>query len=217
MNAKSFIKVSLFGCSVIAGNIGSAFGWKCSKGEEHKRDEACSRSPFERPCNNPMCGSDYHLIGKVCPQDVFAFQAKSIKYVILPYCVPEGIIADLWLQYGCSNVRRDENFKEYCPKIAPKPNIEIQRLESRVEKLKEKFPEELGENEEKRQQRLKMINRFIEQGKMKRKPISSEELKWDKRLEEKIKEKIKEQEEKRKKACLEEGKIAAGKGEKDEK
>ncbi len=162
MNAKSFIKVGLLSVSTTAVNVGSVFGWECSKGHEHKKDEICTETfPMERPCNDPMCDSNYHTIREVCPQSVFGFRSEGIKYVILPWCVPEGKIAELWFEYRYSDVKRDGRYGEYCPKIELDQNIEVQRLELRVGKLKEKFlkgsPKYL-----KKQERLKKTNDFIQ-------------------------------------------------------
>jgi len=181
MDAKSFIKIGLFGISIPAVNIESAFAWKCSRGVEHKKDEACFCCwQWERACDNPMCTSDYHSGYEVCPQSVFGFRSEGIKYVILPYRVPERKIAELWYEYGCSNVRRDERYAEYCPEIEPDRNIETERLEFSVQQLKEKFSEEnkklrgqfqkgkeVQESEEKKRRRLEKISTFLQQEKKK--------------------------------------------------
>jgi hypothetical protein len=146
-------------------NIGSAFGcgWKCSSGVEHKKDEACFCCwyKWERACNNSECPSGCHSGYEVCPQDVFVFQSEGIKLVAIPYGVPEREIAELWYKYGCRNVRRDERYAEYRPKTEPNQNIEVQRLELRVGKLKEKLRKS-SSGYLKKQEQLKKLNAFGE-------------------------------------------------------
>ena len=203
MNAKSFIKIGLFSVSITAVNIGSAFAWKCNRGVEHKKDEACFCCwyKWERVCDNPMCTSGYHIMYEVCPQDVFVFRSKNIKLVFLPCKVPERKIAELWYEYGCSNVRRDERYAEYCPKIEPDQNIEVRRLELCLEKLKEEFlkgsPKYL-----KKQERLKKTNAFIlkrqrESEAKKNKMINGKEMHRIKEEEKRAKQRITEKSSKR--------------------
>ena len=189
MNAKSFINIGLFSVGIPAMNIGSAFAWKCSRGVEHKKDEACFCCwQWERACDNPMCTSDYHSGYEVCPQSVFGFRSEGIKYVILPYRVPERKIAELWYEYGCSNVRRDEQYAEYCPKIEPDQNVEVQRLESQVQKLKEKLRKSSPRYLEK-QEKIKKLNAYMQE---KRKEF---EAKRNKMINDKEMERIKQEEE----------------------
>ena len=189
MNAKSFIKIGLFSVGIPAMNIGSAFAWKCSRGVEHKKDEACFCCwQWERACVNPMCTSDYHSGYEVCPQSVFGFRSEGVKYVILPYRVPERKIAELWYEYGCSNVRRDEQYAEYCPKIEPDQNVEVQRLESQVQKLKEKLRKSSPRYLEK-QEKIKKLNAYMQE---KRKEF---EAKRNKMINDKEMERIKQEEE----------------------
>ena len=139
MNAKIFIRISLFCGGVLAGNIGSAFAWECSAGHEHKDDEICTATGA-RPC--PECEAVFHSKGEVCSETVFAFQRVDRKYVILPYRIPDHVIAELWEKYGYVNKNRESDTSENSLSvICFDDNHEMERLKCGIEKLEEKLLE----------------------------------------------------------------------------
>ena len=173
MDVKSFIKIGLFSVGIPAMNIGSVFGcgWKCSMGHEHTNDELLCPDTDELRCKVPMCSAGFHKRGKSCPEAVMTFPSEGIRFVILPLDVPEEKIAGLWLDYGYGDVERDG---EYCSKIELKQNIEVQRLESQVQKLKEKLRKSSSKYL-KKQEQLKKLNALSGKHKAKGNKMLSEE------------------------------------------
>ena len=157
MDAKSFIKIGLFSVSIPVMNIGSAFGWECSAGHSHESSELLCEETGDRLCKVPGCRAVFHTKGKFCPGMVIKVPSKDIEYAVLPWCVPDEKIDELWFEYGCNNEEKDKmcsvefNFDQ---------NSEINRLETQIQALKEELrkssPEYL-----KKQERLKKLNAFM--------------------------------------------------------
>lgn len=132
MNVRSFVKIGLFGVGIITVDIGSAFGWKCSFGHEHEKNEMCEETG-ERYCG--LC-EGVHSGFEVCPKSIFRFPSEGVNYVILPSSVPDRAIAALQKKYGYSTDDEREGDIDF-PLTDDK--YEINRLGHCVEVLLKKF------------------------------------------------------------------------------
>ena len=140
VSVKSFVKIGLLSVSIPAVNIRSAFAWECSAGHEHKDDEICTVTGA-RPC--PECEAVFHSKGEVCSETVFAFQRVDRKYVVLPYRIPDRVIAELWEKYGYGNKNRESDTSGNSHSvICFDDNHEMERLKCGIEKLEEKLLEQ---------------------------------------------------------------------------
>lgn len=106
MDVKILMKVGLLGGSVIVGNIGSAFGWKCSEGHEHGKNEMCTTTG-DRFCER--CGR-VHFGWEVCTYTVGL--VGEFKWLAVPRNTPEGEIAVFQRQceYGNDDKKIENNY-----------------------------------------------------------------------------------------------------------
>lgn len=74
---------------MVAGNIGSVFGWKCSLCEDRNENEMC------KDTGEWYCGfcKGVHSRFEVCPKSIFRFPSKGFNYVILPPSVLDVVIS----------------------------------------------------------------------------------------------------------------------------
>jgi hypothetical protein len=192
MDAKSFIKIGLFGVGIITVDIGSAFGWKCSFGHEHEKNEMCEETG-ERYCG--LC-EGVHSGFEVCPRSIFRFPSEGFNYVILPSSVPDGAIVALQKEYGYSI---DDERKDDIAFPLMDGKYEINRLGRCVEVLRKKFltdkVEDKKEGNENRKSDAedvwgfsdvygseKPVNRKMKLGKVLRKKRKSSEQKYWERV-----------------------------------
>ena len=132
MDAKSFIKIGLFGISIPAVNIGSAFGWKCPEGHKHGKNEMCTTTGarFCDKCKEPHNGYD------VCPWEVFRIASDGVKIVVLPFDTPNEKILALQREFGYeTNGSKKDNVN---PFYLQYDSSEVKRLNEYIQALMNK-------------------------------------------------------------------------------
>ena len=128
------MKIGLFGVSIPAVNVGSAFAWECSAGHQHKQDEMCTETG-DRPCG--ACKNGFHGACEFCPQAIFLIPSEDCKYVALPLNVPNEQIAGLLTRYKYD--KDGKEIKHINPFLLKNDAIEIKRLSRYVQVLEEKY------------------------------------------------------------------------------
>ena len=126
-------------------------------GHKHTNDELLCTDTGDLLCKVPMCSAGFHNRGESCPEAVMTFPSEGIKHVVLPLCVPNEKIAELWLEYGYNN---EEQNKMYSTKFNFDQNSEINRLETQIQALKKKLLESSPEYL-KKQEKLEKINALM--------------------------------------------------------
>lgn len=167
MNTKSFVKISLFGASIIAANVGSAFGWKCSDGHEHGKNEMCTTTGA-RFCDK--C-KELHNGYSVCPREVFRVASDGVKIAVLPFGTPDEDILALQRQFGYeTNGSKKNNVNLFYLKY---DSSEVKRLNEYVQALRNKVSPKKSEDKKGVSENRKILEddsdgskagRMIEQG-----------------------------------------------------